>query len=206
MSAVVESAPEKTLLKLDLGSGNNPREGFTGVDSIKFDKVSVVHDLRVTPWPFEDNSVAEVSCSHFLEHLTNLNDKWERVHFFNELYRILVPVEYNAAGIPEKGFARIVIPHWCSNRYYGDPTHKEPFGEMGICYLDPEWRKNNAPHTDIAHNPNGYNCHFAVTYDYTLHQEMAGRNAEYVRMAVSFWKEIAQDLILVASCIKKPPS
>jgi hypothetical protein len=197
VNAVIK--PEKTLLKLDLGSGPNPRDGFTGVDAITFGKDNILkHDLRVTPWPFEDNSVSEANCSHFLEHLTNLNDKWERVRFFNELYRVLVPGEYNAAGAPVAGFCRIVIPHWCSNRYYGDPTHKEPFGEMAICYLDPTWRKANAPHADSEFNSDGYNCHFACTYDYTLHQDMAGRNAEYVRMAVTFWKEAVQDLVIHA--------
>lgn len=202
MNAVLQ--PEKELLKLDLGSGPNPREGFTGVDSLTFGKDRILkHDLRQTPWPFEDNSVAESQCSHFLEHLTNLGDRWERVKFFNELWRVTVPVEYNAAGAPIKGFCRIVIPHWASNRYYGDPTHKEPFGEMGICYLDPAWRKANAPHADSEFSPGMYDCHWAVSYDYTLHQELAGRNPEYVGMAVKFFKEAAQDLILTACCIKK---
>ena len=191
------------LIKLDLGCGPNPREGFVGVDAFDFGNPKIVkHDLRVGPWPFADNSVSEANCSHFLEHLTNLNEKWERVRFFNELWRVMVPVEY-VGGQPVKGFARITIPHWSSNRFYGDPTHKEPFGEMAICYLDPEWRKANAPHTDIQHNPNGYDCHWACTYDYTLHQGMAGRNQEYVQFAVTFWKEAAQDLIVTAACVKK---
>lgn len=202
MNAVVKEAPQ--LIKLDLGCGPNPREGFTGVDSLTFGKDNIVkHDLRVTPWPFEDNSVSEAQCNHFLEHLTNLNDKWERVKFFNELWRVMVPVKYNAAGAAIEGFVRIVIPHWCSNRYYGDPTHKEPFGEMAICYLDPAWRKTNAPHTDSEHNADGYSCHWACTYDYTLHQGMSGRSQEYVTFAVTFWKEVAQDLIITACAIKK---
>lgn len=202
MNAVVK--PEKSLIKLDLGCGPNPKEGFVGMDAITFGKDNIVkHDLRETPWPFDDNSVSEASCTHVLEHLTNFNGKWERVKFFNELHRVLVPVEYNTAGLPTQGFCRIVVPHWASNRYYGDPTHCEPLGEMFICYLDPAWRKVNAPHADSEFAPHMYKCHFACSYDYTLHQEMAGRNAEYVRMAITFWKEAAQDLILTCACIKK---
>ena len=202
MNAVVQ--PEKPLLKLDLGSGPRPREGFTGVDAIDFGNDAIIkHDLRVTPWPFEDNSVIEAHCSHFLEHLTNFNDKWERVHFFNELWRVMVPGTYNKAGAPETGFCRLIIPYWASNRYYGDPTHKEPIAEMSIVYLDPAWRKANAPHTDIEHNPNGYDCHWAVSYDYSLHQGMAGRNAEYVQFAVTYFKEAVQDLQLTMVAIKK---
>jgi hypothetical protein len=201
MNAVVKQSTSP--IRLDIGCGPNKAPDHIGMDAIAFPNVDVVHDLRVTPWPFETSSVTSVNCSHVLEHLTNLNDKWERVRFFNELHRVLVPVEYSSAGIPVAGFARITIPHWASNRYYGDPTHKEPFGEMGICYLDPAWRKQNAPHTDKEHNPDGYDCHFACTYDYTLHQGLAGRNTEYVQMAVTFWKEAIQDVIFVAACVKK---
>lgn len=201
MNAVVKE--EKPLIKLDIGCGPNKAKDHYGMDAIAFPGVDLVHDLRETPWPISDNSVESVNCSHVLEHLTNLGGKWERVRFFNELHRVLVPVEYNSAGAPVKGFARIVIPHWASNRYYGDPTHCEVFSEMGICYLDPVWRKANAPHTDSEFAPGMYNCHFACTYDYTLHQGLAGRNAEYVQMAVQFWKEAAQDLIVTAACLKK---
>jgi hypothetical protein len=202
MNAVVKESTAP--IKLDLGCGPNPREGFVGMDALTFGKENIVkHDLRVTPWPFEDNSVSEANCSHVLEHLTNFGDKWERVRFFNELHRVLVPVQYNSAGAPIAGFCRITMPHWASHRHYGDPTHKEPFGEMGVCYLDPVWRKANAPHTDSEFAPGMYDCHFACTYDYTLHPEMAGRNAEYVRMAITFWKEAAQDMIILACAIKK---
>jgi hypothetical protein len=201
MNAVVKTAPD--LIKLDLGCGPNKQPGHVGMDAIAFHGVDIVHDLRETPWPIADNSVESTTCSHVLEHLTNLNDKWERVKFFNELWRVTVPVEYNNAGLPVKGFARIVIPHWKSNRYYGDPTHKEPFAEFGVCYLDPVWRKQNAPHTDSDFAPHMYNCHWACTYDYTLHPAMAGRNIEYVQFAVNHWTEAAQDMIIVMSCIKK---
>src|SRR5262245_34819915 len=119
MNAVVAEPAEK-IIKLDLGCGPNRREGFVGVDSIKFDKVDVVLNIGSDPWPWEDNSVEEAFCSHTLEHLTNLNDKWERVHFFNELYRVLKP---------NKG-CLVVLPHWNSTRYFGDPTHKEVFSEF----------------------------------------------------------------------------
>lgn len=202
MNAVVKE--ERKLIQLDLGCGPNPQPGFTGVDSLTFGKDNIIkHDLRTTPWPFEDNSISAAVCNHFIEHLTNFDDKWERVKFFNELWRVMVPVQYNAAGAPVQGFCRMVMPHWASNRYYGDPTHKEPFGEMAICYLDPVWRKANAPHTDSEFAPHMYNCHWAVSYDYNLHPDLAGRNDEYRQMAVKFWKEAATDLVLTLCAIKK---
>ena len=71
-------------IRLDLGCGKNKKPGFFGVDSIAFDGVDKVVDLT-KPWIWGDNTVQEVHCSHFLEHLTGE----QRIIFFNELYRVL---------------------------------------------------------------------------------------------------------------------
>lgn len=189
MNAVVQEQP---LLKLDLGCGPNPKDGFVGVDITAFnDRVQVV-DLRKGPWPWETNSVAESNCSHFLEHLTNLDGRWERVRFFNELHRVTAP----------GGKCMLIFPHWSSNRYYGDPTHKEPFSEMGFYYLDKNWRAANAPHTDAAHNPDGYSCDWDCQWGYTMHQALATRNAEYQQYAMQWYKEACQDIVCTMTARK----
>jgi SAM-dependent methyltransferase len=177
-----EAAP----LKIDLGCGSNKREGFTGVDMFKMQGVDVVCNLAKDKWPFEDNSVDEAHASHFIEHLTNLGDKWERTHFFNELHRVL----------KKGGTAQLIFPHWCSNRYYGDPTHKEPFSEMGFLYLNREWRESQAPHSDAKWlKKGGYNCDFDWSYGYSLRQDLVTRNQEYQQNALQTEKEAAQDII-----------
>jgi hypothetical protein len=109
-----------------------------------------------------------------IEHLT-----WpERVHFFNELYRVLIP----------EGKCQLILPHWASARYYGDPTHKEPMSEFAFYYLDKNWREANAPHV-------GYTCDFNVTWGYSLHQSLMNRNQEYQQYALLNYKEAAQDII-----------
>lgn len=199
-------------LRLDFGCGPNPRPGFVGVDLIPFPGASLVADLRKRTWviadpapvgadrvePFDggfrlkDSVVDEGNASHFLEHLTNLGDRWERVNFLNELYRVLKP----------GGKCSLVFPHWCSNRYYGDPTHKEPFSEMGFYYLSREWRKAQAPHTDAEHNPNGYSCDFEASWAYALHGDVAVRSAEYQQHAMAFYKEAAQDIMATLTARK----
>jgi hypothetical protein len=57
--------------------------------------------------------------------------------------------------------AEITVPHWASARYYGDPTHKEPFSEFAWLYLNAEWRKANAPHV-------GYVCDFDSAYGFSI--------------------------------------
>jgi hypothetical protein len=191
MNAVVNHAASP--IRLDIGCGPNKKPDWLGVDAIAFPGVDVVHDLRSGVWPWEDSSVAESQASHFIEHLTNFNDKWERVHFFNELWRITVP----------DGKCTLIFPHWASNRFYGDPTHKEPISEMSFYYLDPVWRAANAPHTDIKHNPNGYNCHWACSWGYYLHPSLGVRNAEYQEFAKQFFKEACSDMVVTMQAIKK---
>lgn len=177
-------------MKLDLGCGSRKQDGFTGVDAIAFEGVDIVADLR-KDWSFaEDNSVDEAYCSHFVEHLTGL----ERVHFCNELYRVLKP----------GAKATLIAPHWSSCRAYGDFTHQwPPISEFWFYYLSKEWRlgdpaKNiapNAPHTDITYNPQGYNCDFVATWGYSIHNAIQSRNQEAQQFAVNFYKEAVQDII-----------
>lgn len=180
----IVAAPAEPL-RLDFGCGPNKKAGFTGCDQYAFPGVDHVFDIGRGNWPFADNSVEEAHASHFLEHLTNLGDKWERVRFFNELYRVLKP----------GAKCQLIFPHWCSNRYYGDPTHKEPFSEMGFYYLSREWRKTQAPHACSEHNPNGYSCDFECTWGYALHASLHARNQEYQQFALANHKEAAQDII-----------
>jgi hypothetical protein len=168
------------LLKLDIGCGKHKKAGFLGVDQIAFEGVDTVIDVRLR-WPWADGSVEEVHCSHFLEHLT----AQERIHFVNELHRVLVT----------GGKAAIITPHWASNRAYGDPTHQwPPVAEMWFYYLDPTWREENAPHTDARWTPGGFSCHFDATWSYGMHPMLQTRNQEFQQWALNFYREAAQDL------------
>jgi hypothetical protein len=174
--------PPAAPLKLDFGCGPHPREGFTGVDRIAFgDMVTHVVDLRVAPWPWADHSVSEAHSSHFVEHLTAV----ERVTFFNELWRVLIP----------NGTCQIITPHWASCRAYGDPTHQwPPVSEFSMYYLSRDWRQANAPHTDRQHWPDGYACHFEATWGYTLRPDLGVRSVEWQQFAVANYKETILDL------------
>ena len=192
-------AGPKPPLKLDFGCGPNKREGFTGVDSIAFPGVDIVMNvvekdswtsLEPQPtlnvsfkkWPWEDNSVGEAHASHFIEHL----EPMERWHFFNELYRVLKP----------GAKATIITPDWCSQRAYGDMTHKwPPVSGFFWFYLSKEWRAVNAPHNDSQHVKGGLSCNFGATWGPSLHPELVSRNQEYQQHAINFWKESCQDMI-----------
>jgi len=167
-------------LNLDLGCGKNKRQGFIGVDRIKFEGVDVVCDLGVERWPWGDGTVDEAHASHFVEHLQFNPERPERIHFVNELYRVL----------KKGGKATIIVPHWCSPRQYGDYTHREPVSEFWFPYLNAEWRKANAPHD------NAYTCDFDVTPPgYSLHAGLQFRSQDYQQHALMYFKAAADDMI-----------
>ena len=178
------------ILKLDIGCGPNKAAGFTGVDRIAFPGVDVVKDLaNEKVWPWGTSTVDEARAFHFLEHL----DAMERVHFWNELYRVLKP----------GAKAQIICPHWSSCRAYGDPTHKwPPVSEFALFYLSEPWRKANAPHADAEHLWGGFNCNLEATWGYTLEPGTQNRNQEYQTFAATYYKEACQDIIITVTAKK----
>lgn len=160
-------------IRLDLGCGIKKREGFIGVDVMALDGVDTVCDLGSDRWPWDDNSVDEAYSSHMIEHLT-----WpQRVHFINELYRVLKPGSK----------CTLKFPHWASALYYGDPTHKEPMSEVAFLYWRKEWRNSVGPHVP-------YTCDFDVTWEYTLHQEIQALDEAQRLFAAKFYKEAIQEV------------
>ena len=171
------------MVKLDLGCGPNPKEGFEGVDCRDFGQPHVF-DLRLD-WKWGDSTVEEAHCSHFIEHL----NAPERIHFVNELWRVLQP----------GGKCTLVAPHWSSCRAYGDLTHQwPPISEFWFYYLSKEWRAINAPHNDE------YTCDFDATWGYSVHPGIQTRNVEFQQFAFQFYKEAVQDV--VCTLVAKKPS
>jgi SAM-dependent methyltransferase len=182
-------------MKLDLGCGTQKRGvDWVGCDSVAFPGVDKVFDLGTDIWPFDDNSVDEAYCSHVLEHLTNHNGRWERVHFFNELSRVLKP----------EAKCQVIIPYWNSTRYYGDPTHKEPFSEFAWYYLDRGWRRANAPHCDAEQvpGPQSYNCDLGCTWGYNIAEWLLVRHEEFRQFAMQNYKDAITDML--ATVQKRP--
>ena len=155
-------------MKLNLACGKDIKDGYTNVDFIKFDGVDLVRDLRGYWTDWKDNSIDEIFCSHFVEHL----EARERVHFVNEAYRVL------KVG----GKCELKFPHWSSAMAYGDMTHKwPPISEFWCNYLIKEWRLNCAPHDDIDFNPEGYNCNFSSKITFIVSKGLQSDQIEFSR-------------------------
>ncbi len=79
-------------MRLNLGSGDQKKEGYVNVDVCG--QPDVTCDLSVFPWPWASDSVDEVFSSHFLEHVAD----YERTIL--EIHRILKPGGRLAFRVP----------------------------------------------------------------------------------------------------------
>lgn len=179
-------------LRLSLGSGEHKPEGFKGVDIIKTNGVDYVQDLLKFPWSqFADNSVDEIECSNFVEHIPHgdsFNDPF--FQFFDEIHRILKPAEFdpNNPNIPLKGFAHIVCPYYSSMRAWQDPTHQRAISEASFLYVNKQWRIDN----QLDHYP--VSCDFDFSYGYVITPEWQNRNQEAQAFAIKHYNNVVTDI------------
>tara|TARA_B100000214_G_C23945756_1_gene617910 strand:+ start:1098 stop:1553 length:456 start_codon:yes stop_codon:yes gene_type:complete len=108
-------------MKLNIGCGNDYMEGWTNLDCGDC-RCDISHDIEVTPWPIESNSIKEVLMKHVLEHVSRENF----INVIRELYRVC------SAGAK----IHIQVPYAGSDNFWTDPTHKMPITTRTLDYFD----------------------------------------------------------------------
>lgn len=187
-------------VRLSLACGDRKPEGFYGVDIVKTESADFVQDLLTFPWSqFPDNSVDEIECSHFVEHIPHGDGYRDPfLQFFDEIYRILKPAEFdpNNPNIPISGIARIHTPYYSSVRAWWDPTHQRAISEQSFLYLNKQWRIDNK----LDHYP--VSCDFDFTYGYILDPEWQNRSQEAQTFAIKHYINVVTDIQV--QLVKRP--
>lgn len=117
---ISDTSIDFTDAKLDLGCGTRKRTpAHIGVDRLEHPAVDVVGDVLDVLGQIPDGVVAEVYCSHFLEHVDDLET------VLSEMCRV------TRSG----GLLEIVVPHFSNPYFASDPTHRTPFGLYTFSYL-----------------------------------------------------------------------
>lgn len=180
------------VIKLSLACGDNKPKGFLGVDITRTKSTDYVVDLMKFPWKqFKDNSVDEIECSHFVEHIPHgdgYHDPFFK--FFDEIHRILKPAKFDPENpnIPIRGFANIVCPYYSSMRAWQDPTHQRAISEASFLYLNKQWRKDN----NLDHYP--VKCNFDFSYGYGMSPEWANRSDDSRGFALRHYANVVDDI------------
>lgn len=95
-------------MKLNLGAGSMPEEGWHNVDMVPLPGIDTVHDLNVVPWPWHDGVATEVKAIDVFEHVD------DPLAFMAECWRVLqagAEVYIHTSYLHEVGS-------------FTDPTHK----------------------------------------------------------------------------------
>lgn len=170
-------------VKMDLGCGEVPEEGFVGVDPFSpRDDVRKI-DLYKYPWPIADASVDYYRASHFVEHVPD----WDA--HFAEIYRTLKP----------GGHYEIIVPYYWNSRWAQDPDHKQAMVGERFRYLMQNWRVTNK----IAHY--GAKVNFELVGWFELLNEDfqdAGYDEDYMRFAKRHFINVIDD---IACVLRKVP-
>lgn len=173
-------------MRLDLGSGAHPRDGYDGVDVVDLGQAWIV-DLDATPWPWDDSTVKEVHSAHFVEHVADLPA------FMDELWRVMAP----------GALAEIRHPYAWSDEAVADPTHRRQLVEMSWYYYDRDWRAARG----LAHY--AISCDFPIqSFEMHLTPDWAQRRAE--GLASGAWDDsklrngvnIIKELTVILECRK----
>ena len=104
---------------IELGCGPRKKDGRIGIDAVDLKGVDIVADLEMGLPFLADNSVDQIHCRHFLEHIKNFEN------LMAEMIRVL----------KKDGTAHISVPHFSNPHYYSDFTHKRFFGLYSFYYF-----------------------------------------------------------------------
>ena len=175
---------KEEIRKIDLACGNSKKEGFIGVDLTKNGtQADIEYNLMNFPWSFaDDESVDELSCVHYIEHIPHGNGFNDPLfQFMDEAYRIL----------KKDGIFKIQVPYYASIRAFQDPTHMRFIGEASFFYFNKKWRED----VNIAHYP--VSCNFEiVNIDYALNQATQGKSHESIQHMLLHNINVADDILI----------
>lgn len=159
----------RIMIRLNLGSGLRPVEGFVNIDSNPALKPDLVRDL-CRGLPYSDGTVDEIQGMDVLEHLPGPADL---IFVLNECHRVL----------HSGGRAIFCVPNCLSFQHsdwaFGDPTHR-------IFFCVHTWDYWQAGHEQHEFNGSGYGI-----LPWTIHLEIFSGDAiiratmEPVKIAVA---------------------
>ena len=162
-------------MKLNIGAGNRPEEGFKSVDIDPETYPDYLTDLEKDDClkEIEDDSVDEVIMSHIFEHISNIHG------FMKELYRVC----------KNEALVYITCPYWSHHTAVEDPTHVRFMTEKSMMYFD-----RNATGSDGRQ--------FCKDYDFKTEKIEMHPTAEYRDLPLGELKDIAGKQLNVVSSLK----
>lgn len=150
-------------MKLNLGCGNDKREGYINCDISPLIKPDRIIDLE-KKLPFKTNSIDEILAYHVLEHINNF------IPLMKEIHRICKP----------KAKIYVKCPFYAGWGQWNDPTHVRFFSLYTFNYF----RKNNYSH-ETGTDKNLFNYKVKLNYGIGKTKYLNF----IINPLINFWKE-----------------
>ena len=172
----------KTYTKLNLGCGNDIKEGYVNVDTRPEIHPDIVANLFEFPWPLETDKYNEVYISHFVEHVPNL------IPFMDELWRVCAP------------FAQVEIrgPYINTTGAAQDPTHYRGLCTQLFHYFSKIGRENMG----VGHYPIKANFHVEKS-EMTLHDDFQFLPQQHKEWALDHYVNVVQEIKVWLTAVKR---
>lgn len=166
---------------VELGAGQNPEPGFTGVDIMPGSDIEA--DLFTMPFPFDDDSVDFIYSSHFVEHVPD----WDA--FWSEVYRVISP----------KGIVVAMTPYHSSVRAWQDPDHKQAISEQRYAYLSKRLRE------EMKTNHYGCKANFEMFLKpwFNWHKDFADKSEAARLYAKEHYINAVEDMVVFLRAVKE---
>jgi len=109
--------------KLNLGSGEFPKEGYINVDYYSVSKPDVEHNLEEFPYPFYDNEFDLLEADHCLEHLSRPFRVMKELHRIGKPgARVIIRVPHFSRGFTHaehKAGFDVTFPYYFNKDFIG---------------------------------------------------------------------------------------
>lgn len=120
-------------IRLNLGCGRSPLNGWLNIDSMPLPGVDMVVNLEDGKLDLPDNSVSEIYASHLIEHIAN------PLKLMQELHRVAMPnavatfkTPYGSSDAADEDPTHVRRYYWGSWGYFGQPYYwRADYGYRG---------------------------------------------------------------------------
>ena len=104
------------MIKLNLGCGQDIKEGYINIDCKKSPGVDKVLDLNKVPYPFKNSTIEEIQALSVLEHL---DDVYALLHEWHRIAKT-------------GAIIKISVPHFSSGDTWNDVQHRKGYGILAF--------------------------------------------------------------------------
>ena len=164
-----------TIIKLNIGCGNDIRDGWVNLDKFPVDNRVKYFDIEDIPYSFKKDSIDEIYCSHTLEHINKIDSI---IHEFTRILKYSVEKDVGICTIKLPVFSNgWKHKSWYHLKTYFYSLYGEPWKAKAIDSYESELYTNSK--YDLIYFKKNINFR-GINYCYWFFGQMKNRFLSWV--------------------------